>query len=312
MSDQSSLSAGVPPISPFDAIKHHDEAGDFWSARELAQLLGYKPASWHNFEAVIEQAMEACRNAGQAAEQHFVRTETLSPTARRRYTVVDYHLSRYACYLTIENADPAKEAVALGQTYFAVRTHHDELSTTREHARRLLEEREKLKRYHKVLFQTARGRGVLTPADFAVFEDHGYRGMYHETAEQIAARKGLKPGQRVSDFMGITEMAANGFRAALASEMLVAEDVQDKTAANRTHHRAGSIVRKAMEDAEVPPPEQLPTPPKSIQEIKRDLARQQRIEAEDSIGLWAQLMDPANETPTHHADASANDGKHRD
>jgi DNA-damage-inducible protein D len=256
---------------------------------------------------VIAQAMESCRNVELSVEQHFIRVETQSPTARRRYTVVDYHLSRYACYLIIENADPSKEAVALGQTYFAIRTHHDEISTTREQARRLVEEREKLKRYHRVLFETAHGRGVLTPADFAVFEDHGYLGMYHETAQQIGVRKDLKPRQNISDFMGVTEMAANGFRAALASEMLVSEDVQEKDAANQTHYRTGSIVRKAMEDAQVPPPEKLPTPSRSIQEIKRELARQQRIEEEDCTGLWALLLEPSSEPLAQSDDSSASD-----
>lgn len=273
------LTATTSAISPFDTIKHSDEQGEHWSARELAMLLGYKPNAWHNFEGVIRQAMAACQNSGQPIERHFLRVETQSPKAKRRYPISDYHLSRYACYLLVENADPSKEVVALGQTYFAIRTRQDEETSARETAEKRVNEREKLKRYHKVLFRTARLVGVITPQDFAIFEDHGYRGLYLETAQQIAERKGLDPKkQNISDYMGITEMAANGFRAALANEMLIGEHTQSKEEAYATHYRAGSIVRKAMIEANVPPPEHLPTPPQSIQQVKRESARQRRIE----------------------------------
>lgn len=283
------MSAAQPPasISPFERIRHHDDAGEYWSARELSELIGYK---WQNFEAVVKKAMTACAKSSQQVSDHFTdisKMVTLGSGARRK--VRDYHLSRYACYLIIENGDPDKDIVALGQTYFAIRTRRDELASDADDARKRLQEREKLKRYHRVLFRAARMAGVMTPEDFAVFEDHGYRGLYLETAAQIAERKDVPPGQRISEYMGTVELAANGFRAALAGEMLVSGGVNNRDDANATHFRAGTIVRRAMQEAGVPMPELLPTPAKSAQQVKRELARQARIEAEDRLGLWAQL-----------------------
>src|SRR5262249_31387014 len=284
------LTPTTDAISPFDAIKHHDERGDYWSARELAALLGYKPNAWHNFEGVIAQAMAACQGSGQDVAAHFARVETQSPMARRRYTVKDVHLSRYGAYLVVQNADPSKEVVALGQTYFAVRTRQDELTSEREEMRQRVAERDKLARYRRALYKTARAHGVITPLDFAVFENHGYQGLYHETAEEILLRKGRRPTDNLADYMGVLETAANGFRVALANELLTSQPSAGKERANSTHERAGAAVRKTMEDMGGPRPECLPTPTRSIQQVRRELARQKRIEEEDRLGLWA-LMD---------------------
>lgn len=292
-----SLSGGGR-ISPFDAIRHVDEQGEYWSARELAKLLEY--SRWQKFLPVIEKAEEACNNSNQATDDHFhhaVQKVSLGSGAQR--TIEDYQLSRYACYLIVQNSDPSKDAVALGQTYFATRTRRDELAQEREEMRLRVEEREKLKRYHRELFKAAGEAGVVTAEDFAVFEDHGYLGLYNETAQQISERKGLKPRQNISDFMGSTETAANGFRAALAREMLKGEGVQEKGEANRTHHRSGRIVRQAIQEAGVAPPEQLPTPEHSIQQVRRELARQRRIEDEDRLGLFGPLLETGEDTSSN-------------
>jgi DNA-damage-inducible protein D len=141
------------------------------------------------------------------------------------------------------------------------------------------------------------------PQDFAIFEDHGYQGLYNgETARDIAARKGLKPRHNIADYMGSTETAANGFRAAPACEMLRSEEIAEKSGANHTHYKAGRIVRKAMEDGGVSPPEQLPTPTKSIQQLRREEAPRQQIEAEDRLGLFAQLNAPDGDRDTDEGD----------
>jgi len=146
-------------------------------------------------------------------------------------------------------------------------------------------------RDHRALLfaATARAHGVLAPQDFAVFENHGYQGLYHETADEILARKGLRPTDNPADYMGVLETAANGFRVALANELLMAQPVAGKDAANATHTRAGAAVRKTMEDMGVPTPERLPTPAKAIQQARRELARQRRVEEEDRLGLWSSL-----------------------
>lgn len=285
------------PISPFEQIKHSDDAGEYWSARELSALLDY--SDWRNFEKAIKRAMTACKTSGQQVSDHFVgSTDMILLGKGGQRSLKDYHLSRYACYLVVENADPDKEKVALGQTYFAIRTRRDEIAQNErdkrnqelEELHRRIVEREKLKKYHKSMYKVAQIAGVTSPQDFAIFEDHGYLGLYHEKAEQIIERKGLKPSANPSDYMGVVELAANGFRAALTSEMLVVEDAQGKDVANATHYRAGGIVRRAMEEAGVPTPEKLPTPIQSIQQAKRELARQQQIEVEDRLGLWVQIQ----------------------
>jgi DNA-damage-inducible protein D len=121
------------------------------------------------------------------------------------------------------------------------------------------------------------------------FENHGYQGLYHETADEILARKGLRPTANPADYMGVLETAANGFRVALANELLTTQPVAGKDQASATHHRAGAAVRKTMEEMGVPTPEQLPTPGTSIQQVRRELARQKRVEAEDRLGLWLQI-----------------------
>lgn len=288
MTDESMMRAPLAAISPFDAIKHSDENGAYWSARELATLIGYR---WQNFEEVIAKAQLACTNSQQRVEDHFVTIVHQIPRrgGKGKYPVKDHQLSRYACYLIIENADPSKEIVALGQTYFALRTRHDELAQEREEMQARLVERGKLAKYRKALYKTARLHGVITAEDFAIFENHGYLGLYHETAQQILSRKGLKPTDNPSDYMGVLETAADGFRVALANEMLSTHQSTRKEAANRTHERAGTAVRKTMEDMGVPTPEQLPTPSRSIQQVKRELARQRKIEDEDRLGLWSAL-----------------------
>jgi DNA-damage-inducible protein D len=156
-------------------------------------------------------------------------------------------------------------------------------------------EREGLARYRRALYKTARTPGVITPLDFAVFENHGYQGLYHETAEEILVRKGLRPTDNPADYMGVLETAANGFRVALANELLMTQPRAAKDRASSTHERAGGAVRKTMEDMGVPTPERPPTPAQSIQQVQRDLARQKRIEEEDRLGLWALMDDETQE-----------------
>jgi len=288
MSTGGDLTNTTGAISPFDTIKHQDEGGDFWSARELAVLLGYQ--RWESFPGVIAKAEKACEGSGQAISDHFRHvTKLIAAGKGAQREIEDVHLSRYACYLIVQNSDPSKDAVALGQTYFAVRTRRDELTAERDEMRQRVTERDKLVRYRKALYKTARAHGVIAPQDFAVFENHGYEGLYHETAEEILARKGLHAADDPADYMGVLETAANGFRVALANELLTTQPVTGKDAANATHTRAGAAVRKTMEDMGVPTPEQLPTPAKSIQQVRRELARQKRVEEEDRLGLWSLL-----------------------
>jgi DNA-damage-inducible protein D len=136
------------------------------------------------------------------------------------------------------------------------------------------------------LAEAAAASGVVTRRDFALFQDHGYRGLYGgEGARDIAARKGLTRGQQILDWMGSDELAANLFRASLTEQRLRNDPVDSKEAAHRVHHQTGAAVRKVIIEQGATVPERLPTPEHSIQELQR--REQQRIEAERQPSLWA-------------------------
>jgi DNA-damage-inducible protein D len=259
--------------SLFAQIRHETEEGyEYWSARELARALGYE--DYRNFLKVAEKARIACENSGQAVEDHFVDTTdmiAIGKGGRRR--VADIHLSRYACYLVVQNADPAKEVVALGQTYFAVQTQRqeeaDELAGLTEVQKRLYL-RGELSRHNRQLAEAANQAGVVQPIDFAIFQDHGYMGLYGGLKNRdIHRRKGLKSSQHILDHMGSTELAANLFRATQAEEKLRREGVRGKEKANRTHYEVGRKVRQTIEELGGTLPEDLPTPPESVKQLER-------------------------------------------
>lgn len=166
---------------PFEEIRHYGTEGqEFWSARELAPLLDYR--DWRNFQKVLARATQACEASNQAASDHFVETTkmvVLGSGAQRE--LEDVHLSRYACYLVVKNGDPAKPVIAAGQTYFAIQTRRQELAD--DEAFRQLREDEKrlflrneLKEHNKQLVEAAQQAGGATAIDFAIFQNHGYRG----------------------------------------------------------------------------------------------------------------------------------------
>jgi DNA-damage-inducible protein D len=270
-------------VAPFDAIRHEsDDEGEFWSARELAKALGY--VQWRNFLQVIKQARIACESSDHAVSDHFAdvsKMVTIGSGALRH--LEDVHLSRYACYLIVQNADPEKPIVALGQTYFAMQTRRQELAdiASLSEAQKRLALREQVAERNTALAATAQTAGVVTARDFAIFQDHGYMGLYAgERARDIHARKGLKRGQHILDHMGSTELAANWFRATQADDKIRREGIQGRDAANQTHYDVGKAVRRfIVEDLGGDPPEQLATPTQSVQQIQRD--EQRRIESDE-------------------------------
>ena len=249
----------------FEQIKHSNEIGqEYWSARELFTCLGY--LKWDKFLNVIDKAKEACKNSGIAVLDHFPRVGKMvqlgSGAAR---DIGDLNLTRYACYLIIQNADPAKETVALGQTYFAVQTNKQELlekafeALPNEDAKRVFLRKE-MAEHNKQLADAARAAGVIQPQEYAIFQNHGYMGLYNGMgAKEIHANKALKKSQNILDHMGSTELAANLFRATQTEEKLKRENVQGRHNANKTHFEVGKKVRKTIEELGGTMPEDLPT-----------------------------------------------------
>jgi len=246
-------------ISPFERIKRTNDAGmEFWSSRDFAKVLDY--GDYRNFEGVIEKAKLSCFNSGHRLDDHFVDvTEMVIIGSGAERPVKIVLLSRYACYLAIQNADPKKEIVAQGQTYFTIQTRRQELGDERIEEERRLLLREEMRRHNVQLADAARGAGVVEPVDYAIFQNHGYMGLYGGLKmEDIHRRKRLKKSQKVLDHMGSTELAANLFRATQAEEKLRRDKVQGKAAANRTHHEVGAKVRQTIQELGGTMPENLP------------------------------------------------------
>ena len=258
----------------FENIKHTNEYGqEFWYARELQQALEY--TEWRNFSAVIEKAKTSCSASGNEVDDHFVDVNKMvdigSGTQRE---IDDIMLSRYACYLIVMNGDPRKQIIAVGQTYFAVKTRQQELVDNYDQLtedQKRLAIRDEIKRHNKSLAEAAQMAGVETSLDYATFQNYGYMGLYGGLkAQDIKRRKGLKKSQDILDHMGSTELAANLFRATQTDEKLRRENVQGKDAANRTHYEVGAKVRQTIAELGGTMPEDLPTPEKSIQQLARE------------------------------------------
>lgn len=251
----------------------NDEGNEYWSARDLAPLLDYQ--QWRNFAQVIEKAQQACLASGNPVADHFAdvsKMVDIGSGAQRE--VADVRLSRYACYLIVQNGDPAKPVIANGQTYFALQTRRQELQDSARfgqlsEADKRLAIRIELAQHNKYLAAAARDAGVETPLDYAIFQDHGYKGLYGGLgAKDIHARKGLKKSQKILDHMGSTELAANLFRATQAEEKLKRDKVRSKQQANQTHLDVGRKVRETIKELGGTMPEALPTPEQSIKQLE--------------------------------------------
>jgi DNA-damage-inducible protein D len=270
----------------FESIKRTDPDGnESWRARQLAPLLGYH--DYRNFQNVVAKAKTACKTTGYVVADHFGDFTEMVPIgsgAIRR--ISDIRLSRYACYLIVQNGDPAKPVIALGQTYFAIQTRRQELQEGAGSQRlseddRRLRLRGELSAHNEALSAAAKQSGVETSMDYAIFQDHGYRGLYGELgAEEIQSKKGLKKSQEILDYMDSTELAANLFRATQTEDKLRREGVKDKLEANALHFEVGRKVRKTIEELGGTAPEDLPTPPKSISQIERE--QKKRIARDDN------------------------------
>ena len=254
----------------FEDIKHIDEFGnEYWLARELQIALDYK--KWQKFQNVIENAKTACVQSKLVIDDHFIQVGKMvdigSKTAR---SIVDYKLSRYACYLIVQNSDSKKEVVALGQTYFAIQTRKQEISEIEyskltEDEKRLYR-RKQTKDGNRVLYKVASEKGVK---NFDIFTNAGYKGLYNgETANDIAKRKNLRYREDILDNMGSVELGANIFRITQTEALLEKQEMPSEKMATDTHYKVGKAVRDTIKNLGGTMPEDLPTPNKSLKELE--------------------------------------------
>lgn len=236
------------------------------------------------FKETIDRAKEACKTSGNEVEDYFADAGKMINLAKGAVREVeDYMLTRYACYLIVMNGDSRKKVIALGQTYFAVKTRQQELidnyDQLSENQKRLAI-RNEMKEHNKLLAEAAKNAGVITPSDYAIFQNRGYQGLYGGLgAKEIHARKGLKKSQQILDHMGSTELAANLFRATQTDKKLRRDRIEGKDEAGEVHFQVGQKVRQTIAELGGTMPEDLPTPQKSIKQIERE--EEKRIEKRD-------------------------------
>lgn len=257
----------------FENIKHINEYGqEFWYARDLQKALEY--TEWRNFTNVINKAKNNCENSNYPVSDHFVDVNKIVTAGATSKPIIDIQLSRYAAYLIVLNADADKPVVALGKTYFAVKTRQQELienyNALSEDQKRLAI-RHEMAEHNKQLVAAAKDAGVDTSIDYAIFQNYGYMGLYGGLkAKDIHERKGLKKNQNILDHMGYEELAANLFRATQTEAKLKRENIKGKANANQTHYDVGKEVRDTITRLGGTMPEDLPTPEKSIKQIEKE------------------------------------------
>lgn len=258
----------------FEEIKHTDENGqEFWHGRELSPVLGY--TKWDNFSKVVEKAMISCQNSGFECPDHFLevgKMVQLGSGSNRK--IKDYKLSRYACYLIVQNGDPRKEPIALGQTYFAIQTRRQEIADAfnqlDEDNKRLVI-RGEVTSWNAMLVKAAHEAGITDQLEYAQFQNAGYMGLYGGlTAADIHRRKNLKKSEKILDHMGSEELGANLFRITQTEAKLRREQPQGLESSSDIHYEVGKTVREAIVKNRGTMPEDLPTPEKSIAEIGRE------------------------------------------
>lgn len=250
------MNQNLVPTNIFEEIKSTSSTDkEYWSARSLAKVLGY--VEYRNFQMVLKNAKESCKNSRQSVKNHFVEVNDMIAIGKNASREVDdVLLSRYACYLVMQNADPSKEIVALGQTYFAIQTRKQELHEEIVEDQKRIFLRNEITAHNKHLAESAAKAGVK---NYGVFTNYGYKGLYGGfSVQEIHQLKKLKKSQKILDHMGSEELAANLFRATQTDAKLKRENIQGEAKANQIHFEIGRKVRQTIKELGGTMPEKLP------------------------------------------------------
>ena len=277
----------VSSRNAFEDLKKSNQHGaEFWTARELQPLLGYK--QWRGFEKAINKAITSCAQSGNDPGYHFARARKPIVGGKGAVQEVDdYQLSRFACYLIAQSGDPRITEISEAQKYFAIQTRRQELSDELGADLERLETRKQTSEEFKALSGAARDAGVQDKM-FGLFHDAGYKGLYGGLGNQdIKARKRIPPREQLMDRMGTTELAANQFRMTQTRDKLAREKIRDQRRAIDTHNQVGKEVRDAIKRIGGTLPENLP-PAEHIKQVRKRIAGappRLQLEDKDAKGL---------------------------
>lgn len=264
----------------FDSIKQVNPYGeDYWSARELMPLLGYK--RWDYFIKAIQDAIKNLQASSQIVENHISHTRKKVPLGSgAEREIDDYYLSRFGCYLIAMNGDPRKAEISAAQQYFAISTRAHEMHQLRLEQEQRLEVRLKVSESFKALAEAAQGAGVMSD-HFGIFMDAGYLGLHRHTRDELMVLKDIPEKEDYLDNIGRRELSAIDFKNTQTEGKLIADQVDNEDDAIQTHYFVGDQVRKAIEAIGGPMPEDLPSAPsiRKLVEERRKAAKKRQLKA---------------------------------